>query len=148
MTPPPPASSSTSRAATTNVPVPAESEVAAVAAAASVRVAVSTSVVAPSVGDAEAVVVADPAVADAVDVVDVLVAEEVGAAVEAFVAPPVEPAAPVLVGRLADVRDALVVDVAGRCVDGGLIAGGLPAPNAQPSTVPAFGWVEAAPTVL
>jgi hypothetical protein len=123
------------------VPVPPELEVADVGAAASVRAAVGASVLGS--GDGEGAVVAD-AVGDAVVVVGA-----VGAGVVAFVAlPPDDPAAHVLVGRLAVVRDALVVLGAGRGLDGGRIAGGLPAPNAQPSTVPAFGWVEAAPTVL
>lgn len=133
------------------MPVPPELEVADVGAAASVRVAVRAPEVASSDGGAE--VVAD-VVADVAVVVAVVLA--VGAGVVGVVGvvalPPDDPAAPVLAGRLADVRDELVVlEVADRGCDGrdgGRIAGGLPAPNAHPSTVPAFGCVEAAPIVL
>jgi hypothetical protein len=133
------------------VPVPPELEVADVGAAESVRVAVRPPEVASS--DGEAAVVA-ASVADSVAVVAAVVLA--GAVDEGVVAVaallPGDPAAPVLAGRLADVRDELVVlEVAGRGCDGrdgGRIAGGLPAPNAHPSTVPAFGCVEAAPIVL
>ena len=136
------------------MPVPPELEVADVGAAASVRVAVRAPEVASSDGGAE--VVAD-VVADVAVVVAVVLA--VGAGVVRVVGvvgvvalPPDDPAAPVLAGRLADVRDELVVlEVADRGCDGrdgGRIAGGLPAPNAHPSTVPAFGCVEAAPIML
>jgi hypothetical protein len=124
--------------------VPPELEVADVGAAASVRAAVGASVLGS--GDGEGAVVAD-AVGDAVVVVGVVGA--VGAGVVAFVAlPPDDPAAHVLVGRLAVVRDALVVLGAGRGLDGGRIAGGLPAPNAHPSTVPLFAPYVTAPCVL
>jgi hypothetical protein len=127
------------------VPVPPELDVADVGAAASVRAAVGASVLGSA--DGEGAVVAD-AVGDAV-VVAVVFAGAVRAGVVALVAlPPDDPAAPVLAGRLVVVRDALVVLEAGRGLDGGRIAGGLPAPNAHPSTVPLFGRVEAAPSVL
>jgi hypothetical protein len=128
--------------------VPPELEVADVGAAESVRVAVRPPEVASS--DGEAAVVAE-SVADSVAVVAAVVLA--GAVDEGVVAVaallPGDPAAPVLAGRLADVRDELVVlEVAGRGLDGGRIAGGLPAPNAHPSTVPLLGCVEAAPSVL
>lgn len=48
------------------------------------------------------------------------------------------------------VRDPLLVLVVdfGLGAAGGCVLGGLPAPNAQPSTLPAFGWYEPAPVVL
>ena len=128
------------------MPAPAERDAADVDSAPTVRVADSTSGVDPSDGDGAA----DAASVDPVEVTDAeaeaeAVAVARGDGEAAAVEPPPDDVA-VLAGRLADVRDAL--EVAGRGADGGRMAGGLPAPNAQPSTVPAFGWVEAAPDVL
>jgi hypothetical protein len=148
MTPPPPASTSTSKEATSSDPAPPEDDVSDVGAAASVRVAVSTF---------GAPVAEDDVVPAAVGAVLAAVVDDAVARVDAFVGrvargvlPPPVPAPTVLVGRLVDVRDVgrLVLDFFGRDGEGGRTAGGLPAPNAHPSTVPLLGWVAAAPTVL
>jgi hypothetical protein len=150
MRPPPPASSSTRRAATTSVPVPDEGEVADVGTAASAPVDVGAPV--PAATDSEPVAPAEVVLPEAgPDVGDVAVTLPRLELVLEVVLPPRDGlAAAPLVGPLVAVRDAgrlVVLDVAGRG-DGGRMAGGLPAPNAHPSTVPLFGCVEAAPIVL
>jgi hypothetical protein len=151
MTPPPPASSSTSTPARTSVPVPDDGEVADVGAAASAPVGVGAP--APAATDAEPVVVAEVVpVADGPDVGDVVVTlPRVVLELEVVLPPPDGLVAARLAGRLVVVRGAgrvVVLDAGGRGCDGGRMAGGLPAPNAHPSTVPLFGCEEAAPTVL
>jgi hypothetical protein len=139
----------------TTIPVLSdESVVADVGTAASVRVAVRTKGVLPSV---------DEAVADDEDGVDVAVAFAVAFAVPAAVAAAVgrlegvDPPAAAGVVRLAlcpgverVVVDDLVEVGLGFApeADGGRVEGGLPAPNAHPSTVPGWGCVPLAPTVL
>jgi hypothetical protein len=123
--------------------------VADVGAAASVRVAVSACDVPPvvGVGGPASVDVAGGTLAAAVARFD---ANPDGAVVRE-VLPPAAPGPLVLAGRLVVVRDVgrlVVVEVAGRGRAGGRMAGGLPAPNAHPSTVPLFGFDDAAPTVL
>jgi hypothetical protein len=121
-----------------------------VGTAASVRVAVSASEASAVVGALwpDSVGVTDAVVGAAV----APLAGDLGRAVVREALPAAAPAFPVLAGRLVVVRDVarllLVLDVVARGRAGGRTAGGLPAPNAHPSTVPLFGRVEAAPTVL
>lgn len=149
MTPPPPASSSTRRPATTSVPVPDDGEVADVGTVASEPVDVGDPP--PAATDAESVVVPEVVAAEAEADVGEAAAVVRAVLLVVVVRAAEGRAAAVLGGRLVVVRGdgrLVVLDVAGRGRDGGRMAGGLPAPNAHPSTVPLFGREEAAPTVL
>jgi hypothetical protein len=137
-----------------------ESLVADAGAAASARVAASVGPSPPSVavgpGAGPAVVLPDVAVVagGVVPPADAVVVAGVLARGRPLVAP--EDPALLAAGRLDDVPEprCVVVLVVGREVGfgataaGGRVLGGLPAPNAQPSTLPAFGRKEPAPTEL
>ncbi|HET8616132.1 MAG TPA: hypothetical protein VFL94_11460 [Actinomycetales bacterium] len=127
--------------------------VADVGTAVSVRVDSRTGVEPASVGDP----VEDGGTVEPADVAAV-VAAPVTFAVDrlVLVAPPGAAAVvrPLLCDD-ADVRGTVVEDDVdgfevgfGSAAPGGATDGGFPAPKAQPSTLPAFGWVPLAPTVL
>jgi hypothetical protein len=133
--------------------LPPESDVADVGTAASVRVAVSACVVPAAVGEPV------PPGVPAEDVGRAVVTDPAAGEVALPAAPP---AVGLLVGAVVDLVVAVVgfdevdVDVVGFGLEvgfgwgaaGGRVPGGLPAPNAHPSTVPFFGCVDPAPVVL
>lgn len=124
-----------------------------VGTAASVRLAVSACVVLASVGepvlpgvaaeDVDPVVDPDPADGDvALPAVPAAVRLVLGAGVDLV-------ADEVGFGEVDVDELGFGLDVGfGWVAEGGRVPGGLPAPNAHPSTVPFFGWVDPAPVVL